>query len=439
MYISLRARTTDAMVEYTTVVTFPNVTDVANDTRRHVYVATLQHNALDVISGFALAVIVFLTLFGNSLVIRAVVGFPRLRTTTNMFIVSLAVADITVALLVMPFSIVDNVALQHWIFGWVFCYFWISCDVMCCTASILHLCVISLDRYIAIQRPLKYKKIMSRTRAALLIVAVWLCSGFISFVPIYLGWFADSDVTLYKSSPRCGLFVNKIYAVISSMTSFYVPLVVMTYAYYKIFRIARAQAIDIKRLQISARGANQRPDDGFQGKLRRVARNTKAVKTLGTLMGLFIISWLPFFLMYLILPFCDACVLAPRVESFITWLGYVNSLINPCVYALLNKDFRRAFRRILKCSSRAHSGAYLQSHGGTPSMTRFRMTHLRKTTLKQESTESIISSGGTPKKTTDDTRVRAADTLVANGGQKRELNGNSTSYTAAVYAKVSAV
>jgi hypothetical protein len=83
-------------------------------------------------------------------------------------------------------------------------------------------------------------------------------------------------------------------------------------------------------------------------------KDSKAIKTLGTIMGIFIISWLPFFLMYLILPFCESCFLPKEVESAITWLGYANSFINPCVYAFLNKDFNMAFRRLLSCPDRRY-------------------------------------------------------------------------------------
>ena len=347
-------------------------------------------NANAIASGIVFSVIILLTLFGNLLVICAVVSFPRLRSTTNMFIVSLAIADITVAVLVMPFALIYGV-LQKWIFGWIFCNFWMSCDVMCCTASIMHLCVISLDRYLAITKPLQYKILMSKRRAILLIVCIWLCGGLMSFIPIYLGWYIDpGDVSLYEDSLQCGLFVNKVYAVISSSTSFYIPLLVMIFTYFKIYKIARAQVREIRKLEISARDTGAQSDARIQRKSRRIARDTKAVKTLGTLMGLFIVSWLPFFLMYLIMPFCAECYLHRQVESLITWLGYVNSLINPCIYAWLNKDFRLAFRRILCWRKNSENNMRYLNGNYTPCTERHKCTNeLQK--LKQYSADSEIS------------------------------------------------
>ena len=68
-------------------------------------------------------------------------------------------------------------------------------------------------------------------------------------------------------------------------------------------------------------------------------------------MGLFCVSWLPFFLMYLIMPFCTSCHFPPTLVSVITWLGYINSSINPCIYTLLNRDFRIAFRKLITCNA----------------------------------------------------------------------------------------
>ena len=322
-------------------VTSPNVTD------------GLAPTVQGVISGVLLSLIILFTLIGNGLVVTAVVNFQRLRSVTNYFVVSLAVADLTVAILVMPYALVYELY-SEWKFGWQFCYFWISCDVTCCTASILHLCVISLDRYLAITQPLIYKTRMSKRRAIQMICGVWICSGAISFVPIYMGWFADPEqVTLYTDSPDCGLYVNRIYAVISSATSFYIPLFVMVIVYVKIYKIARRQAEEIKRLEMQVAKCEQMiiDNDGtrLQRRSKRVRRDAKAIKTLGTLMGLFCVSWLPFFLMYVILPFCNDCYLPPLWLSAITWLGYANSFINPCVYAFLNKDFRLAFKKILLC------------------------------------------------------------------------------------------
>lgn len=294
---------------------------------------------------FFQCLIVLFTLFGNGLVVTAVASFHRLRSVTNYFVASLAVADLAVAIFVMPLSVLHGV-LNEWIFRWPLCYFWISSDVMCCTASILHLCVIAVDRYFAIVEPMTYAKRITTRRPGLVIGAAWTCSAAISFIPIFMGWFADETVELYDNSyPKCDLNVNKVYAVVSSMTSFYCPLVVMVIVYVRIYCVARRQSNEISRLENSVKR------NGHVS-LRRSGRDLKAVKTLGTLMGLFCISWLPFFVVYVIRPFY---LYVPReVVVTVTWLGYCNSLFNPGVYALMNNDFNVAFKKLLLCQRNRH-------------------------------------------------------------------------------------
>ncbi|OCT57337.1 5-hydroxytryptamine receptor 1A-like [Xenopus laevis] len=80
-----------------------------------------------------------------------------------------------------------------------------------------------------------------------------------------------------------------------------------------------------------------------------LARERKTVKTLGIIMGTFILCWLPFFIVALVLPFCETCHMPPLLFDVINWLGYSNSLLNPIIYAYFNKDFQSAFKKIIKC------------------------------------------------------------------------------------------
>ncbi|XP_031711656.1 5-hydroxytryptamine (serotonin) receptor 1A b [Anarrhichthys ocellatus] len=81
-----------------------------------------------------------------------------------------------------------------------------------------------------------------------------------------------------------------------------------------------------------------------------MARERKTVKTLGIIMGTFILCWLPFFIVALVMPFCQGSCYMPRwLEDVINWLGYSNSLLNPIIYAYFNKDFQSAFKKIIKC------------------------------------------------------------------------------------------
>ncbi|CRK89013.1 CLUMA_CG002534, isoform A [Clunio marinus] len=82
---------------------------------------------------------------------------------------------------------------------------------------------------------------------------------------------------------------------------------------------------------------------------RRIARKKekRATLILGLIMGSFIACWLPFFFLYILVPACPSCKIPDTFFAIAFWLGYMNSALNPAIYTIFNKDFRRAFRRIL--------------------------------------------------------------------------------------------
>ena len=106
---------------------------------------------------FVFVAIILSAILGNSLVIAAVWRNRKLRTLTNHFVVSLAFADMLVAIGAMSFNASQTLE-GRWLWGPVVCDLWNSLDVYFCTTSILHLCCISVDRFYAIVKPLQYRK-----------------------------------------------------------------------------------------------------------------------------------------------------------------------------------------------------------------------------------------------------------------------------------------
>lgn len=413
-----------------------------------------------------LTLCILLTIVGNVLVILSVFTYKPLRIVQNFFIVSLAVADLTVATLVMPLNVAYSV-LGRWEFGSHVCKMWLTSDVLCCTASILNLCAIALDRFWAITDPINYAQKRTVKRVLLMIAGVWIVSLLISSPPL-IGWNDWST-----DAPHvCKLTERQGYVVYSSLGSFFIPLFIMTIVYVEIFIATkrrlreRAQASKIGAISKTQSTAskprpnqdresissetnhNEHPDDPDDKKIKtgkhkknkkkkkniilrgendsgnhlkpilinedsftdnadtssrknsfnsplgaeaktsvtidipsRVAdrksvddsnnkndtakrpgtvyqfieekqrislsKERRAARTLGIIMGVFVVCWLPFFLMYVIIPFCPMCCPSLKLKNFITWLGYINSVLNPVIYTIFNLDFRRAFRRLL--------------------------------------------------------------------------------------------
>ncbi|XP_055594281.1 tyramine receptor 1 [Uranotaenia lowii] len=453
-----------------------------------------------------LTLIIIITIVGNILVILSVFTYKPLRIVQNFFIVSLAVADLTVAILVLPFNVAYSI-LGRWEFGIHVCKMWLTSDVLCCTASILNLCAIALDRYWAITDPINYAQKRTLERVLALIAGVWVLSLLISSPPL-IGW--NDWPEEFSSEFPCQLTSNQGYVIYSSLGSFFIPLVIMTIVYIEIYIATRrrlrerAQASKIntlasrsigvtgekepapvqpipdresissetnhnehpnstsssstehrsqrkrkknakekKEAKEAAKRAKQAaenqlrlalrdedsvtecPENSFnsakancdinsanvvgpngtaaigsaeddndkalhptngagtddkkqqktggssassasKGRMKQSFRKTgginqfieekqkislskerRAARTLGIIMGVFVVCWLPFFLMYVILPFCPTCCPTNKLINFITWLGYINSALNPIIYTIFNLDYRRAFKRLL--------------------------------------------------------------------------------------------
>ncbi|EDV97906.1 tyramine/octopamine receptor [Drosophila grimshawi] len=481
------------------------------------------------LTALVLSIIIVLTIIGNILVILSVFTYKPLRIVQNFFIVSLAVADLMVALLVLPFNVAYSI-LGRWEFGIHLCKLWLTCDVLCCTSSILNLCAIALDRYWAITDPINYAQKRTVGRVLLLISGVWLLSLLISSPPL-IGWNDWPDE--FTSATPCELTSQRGYVIYSSLGSFFIPLVIMTIVYIEIFVATRRRlrerakanklnTIALKTTELEAINTSSaaagssstsskaralgslcgswlccgrdranfatpmihndqeslssethaQPDTNTEqhqhqqqqqtvvvlvkksrrakikdsikhGKGRSgrrsqssssgcephgeqqllpqansnnaatksdqeistesgsdpkgciqvcvtqadeqtslkmtppqssmgtaattvvqkkpstvnqfieekqkisLSKERRAARTLGIIMGVFVICWLPFFLMYVILPFCQSCCPTNKFKNFITWLGYINSGLNPVIYTIFNLDYRRAFKRLL--------------------------------------------------------------------------------------------
>ncbi|XP_042688026.1 D(2) dopamine receptor isoform X3 [Centrocercus urophasianus] len=400
-----------------------------------------------------LTLLIFVIVFGNVLVCMAVSREKALQTTTNYLIVSLAVADLLVATLVMPWVVYLEVV-GEWRFSRIHCDIFVTLDVMMCTASILNLCAISIDRYTAVAMPMLYNtRYSSKRRVTVMIAVVWVLSFAISS-PILFG--------LNKADEKECIIANPAFVVYSSVVSFYVPFIVTLLVYVQIYMVLRRRRkrVTTKR---SSHGLDSdthaplkdkctHPEDvklctvivksngSFQVNKRKVeaeshiemememvsstsppertiakpaapsnhqlvvpiassrctldspgkveknghakenlhtakvfeiqsmpngkTRSTllkamnrrklsqqkekKATQMLAIVLGVFIICWLPFFITHILNMHCD-CNIPPAMYSAFTWLGYVNSAVNPIIYTTFNIEFRKAFMKILHC------------------------------------------------------------------------------------------
>ncbi|KAM4646440.1 D(2) dopamine receptor isoform 2-T2 [Amazona ochrocephala] len=376
-----------------------------------------------------LTLLIFVIVFGNVLVCMAVSREKSLQTTTNYLIVSLAVADLLVATLVMPWVVYLEVV-GEWRFSRIHCDIFVTLDVMMCTASILNLCAISIDRYTAVAMPMLYNtRYSSKRRVTAMIAVVWVLSFAIS-CPLLFG--------LNNTDENECIIANPTFVVYSSIVSFYVPFIVTLLVYVQIYIVLQkrrkrvttklsSRGLDSEtqaplkeveshieememvsstsppekttikpaapsNLQLvvpvaSNRGTNSTlqaaldspgkleknghaketphtakvfeaqslPNGKTRNFLKALSRRKlsqqkekRATKMLAIVLGVFIICWLPFFITHILNMHCD-CNIPPAMYSVFTWLGYVNSAVNPIIYTTFNIEFRKAFLKILHC------------------------------------------------------------------------------------------
>ncbi|XP_040920962.1 5-hydroxytryptamine receptor 1E [Toxotes jaculatrix] len=331
-----------------------------------------------------LGLLTLLTAFINGAVIIAICTTKKLHVPANYLICSLAITDFLVALLVMPISIF-YITMETWYLGHVVCEVWLSVDMTCCTCSILHLCVIALDRYWAITKAIEYTRKRSPRRAAVMVGTVWVISVFISMPPLF--WRQRPST---NNLQRCIIEHDHLgYTIYSTLGAFYIPMIIILILYYKIYNAAKTlyqkrgssrhlssrsmgsqnsvdhcrvshtfcvsdlsnsdPSLATDKLNATIRIPSFETDIDGQDEKNQIctSRERKAARILGLILGAFIICWLPFFLKELLV---GLQVLQPSqlISDFLTWLGYINSLINPLLYTSFNDDFKLAFKKLLK-------------------------------------------------------------------------------------------
>ncbi|KTG03077.1 hypothetical protein cypCar_00031680 [Cyprinus carpio] len=461
------------------------------------------------------SLLILAIVFGNVLVCIAVLREKGLQTTTNYLVVSLAVADLLVASLVMPWVVYLEVVGGSWLFSRLYCNVFVTLDVMMCTASILNLCAISIDRYTAVVMPVLYNTThSSRKRVSVMIATVWVLAFAVS-CPLLFGFNTTDDPAVCSIS-------NPDFVIYSSVVSFYLPFIVTLLVYVRIYIFLRRrrkritfrqgsgkvqpsslppsaetclqddthkEKRDLSPIRINVinvriplcvcmcvqkcvttlilhemkllratepvkksykfaclhfislsvqetkeqvirprllascpwrkrpqtapaensllppvitlnycsisqasfarteQDANPEEEEGedeeqvtvrscevkklsngrthttlrparparvmvcpSQVRCRSMhSKEKKATQMLAIVLGVFLICWLPFFVTHILNTHCRSCHIPPEVYSAFTWLGYVNSALNPVIYTTFNIEFRRAFIKILSC------------------------------------------------------------------------------------------
>ncbi|XP_043927017.1 trace amine-associated receptor 1-like [Protopterus annectens] len=286
---------------------------------------------------------ILFTISGNIIVIIAIAHFRQLHTNTNCLVLSLAVVDFLLGCAVMPYSMLRSVE-GCWYFGDLFCKIHTGTDIMLSTASIFHLTFIAIDRYYAVCDPLRYRMKITVGTVMSMIIISWVVPAIFAYALIFLELNIKGAVDIYYQHftcmGDCTVFFSQGSSVVCSMFSFFIPGFIMLCIYGKIYHVAQQQAKCINNTVNPFQETVKAPNVISEIKER------KAAKTLGTVMGVFLTCWSPFFFCTIIDPFLNYSV-PPVLIDALVWFGYLNSTFNPLVYAFFYNWFRKSLKIIV--------------------------------------------------------------------------------------------
>uniref|UniRef100_W5NL81 Trace amine associated receptor 13a n=1 Tax=Lepisosteus oculatus TaxID=7918 RepID=W5NL81_LEPOC len=290
----------------------------------------IRSTAINVMLYILLLTGILITVCGNLVVIISISHFKHLHTPTNLLVLSMAVADFLLGLFVMPFSMIRSVE-TCWYFGDTFCFFHKSLDCVLISVSLCNLVLIAIDRYFAVCDPFFYSTKITVNVMYLLILLSWFISPLYVIILLYVnGNFSDSKA-LNLCLGECVFIMNETWATIDMVTSFILPCSVMTTLYIKIFIVAKRHAKVINSLK---------NNNSKKEKILSKTNKRKAEKTLGIVVFAFLLCWVPYYIWSLIIE-------KITVINTLAWLVYINSSINPLIYALFYPWFQKSVKLII--------------------------------------------------------------------------------------------
>ncbi|XP_030638794.1 trace amine-associated receptor 8a-like [Chanos chanos] len=290
---------------------------------------------VDVIFYTCAAVISLLTVCGNLLVIISVSHFKQLHTPANLLILSLAVSDFLVGFFVIPFHFIQMIE-SCWIFGLTLCKCFAFFSVQLPVLSIQNVTLIAVDRYFALNNPFLYFKTVSLNVMLLSTSLLWTISILYTFAVFYTGGVAFNTSCLRK----CYILVAGDWPMADLILMFVLPCSIIIFLYVQVFVIVRKHATAIRKAK------KQEITENTRHTTDALTSERKAAKALCTLVFVFLACLIPLYI-YL-LAAARSSTFYNVIDYFIT-LFYLNSSVNPIIYAFSYSWFKKTIKLILTC------------------------------------------------------------------------------------------
>ncbi|XP_043106892.1 trace amine-associated receptor 13c-like [Puntigrus tetrazona] len=269
------------------------------------------------------------TVFLNLLVIISISHFKKLHTPTNLIILSLAVADMLVGLIVMPTEATKLIE-TCWYFGDTFCRLFITIMVLLFSASLSNLVLIAVDRFVAVCHPLLYPQKITMTKTLIIVSLCWFCSlAYNTAIAVSVSHMK------YACYGECTILITFDWTITDLFLSFLIPCTIIITLYLRIFYVAHHQVKVINSLIKGGKHVNE-------GSKRKSER--KAALTLGIIVIVYLFCWIPFFILSLTR---QNTGMASTTAYILLWILYINSGLNPLIYAFFYPWFKMSVKHIL--------------------------------------------------------------------------------------------
>ncbi|KAK7893276.1 hypothetical protein WMY93_022428 [Mugilogobius chulae] len=278
-------------------------------------------------------IIAVLAFIGNFLVCLAIIRTKKLRTVTNYFLVSLAVADMLVGLVAIPCAVLADLGRPH--HDMPLCLLMLSVLIVLTQSSVLSLLAVAAERYMAILLPFQYQRLMSPRAARLALLLTWSLAVLSGCVPV-IDWQTPPGNSMY-----C-IFTCVVHMSFMVYCNFFcfllVPLIAMFIIYARIFLIVRGQL----RRMAQARTCPSALEHKTPGEMHKAT-------SLFLLLFLFTVCWMPIHLINCVLFFCPTCNVPMSITLVAILLSHANSALNPLLYAYRMRSFRQALIEMFRC------------------------------------------------------------------------------------------
>uniref|UniRef100_A0A8C8CWN9 G-protein coupled receptors family 1 profile domain-containing protein n=1 Tax=Oncorhynchus tshawytscha TaxID=74940 RepID=A0A8C8CWN9_ONCTS len=336
----------DTVVNEYRLVDLPSVTSMAmvQEASRHPFPTVDVPDHVHYTIGVVILAIGITGMVGNFLVIYAFSRSRSLRTPANMFIINLAITDLLMCLTQAPIFFTTSMH-KRWIFGEKGCELYAFCGALFGICSMITLMVIAVDRYFVITRPLASIGVLSKKRAQLVLMAAWVYSlgwslppffGWSAYVPEGLLTSCSWDYVTFTPSVRA-------YTMLLFTFVFFIPLIVIMYCYFFIFRAIRTTNRAVTK--INCNGSTRDSIKSF----RRLKNEWKMAKIALIVILLYVISWSPYSVVALTAFAGYADFLTPYMNSVPAVIAKASAIHNPIIYAITHPKYRMAIAKYIPC------------------------------------------------------------------------------------------